>query len=244
VKRPGVRGLVGATIAVGAFSAALAIARPLFDSPPPPIETVAPGAPVPSGASRARGWLARIETRLAQRVPALAESDRIRLADTIVEEAFAASLDPLLVLALIEVESGFDPSALSGRGARGLMQLRPSTLRHEAARWRLPGSDPSDPVLNVKAGVRYYRRLLTAFRNHEELALMAYNAGPQRISGYLKAGEVPDRFRAYPKRVRAELRRLRHAFGGAEERVVATREPAAEPDEDDPEPEPSAERPE
>ncbi len=149
-----------------------------------------------------------MHAHLASRVPGLAERDRIRLAAAILEEAELAGLDPLFVLAVIEVESGYDPGALSERGARGLMQLRPSTLRHEAARSQLLGDDPSDPVLNVKAGVRYYLRLLNLFGS-QELALMAYNAGPNRISGYLRSGGVPDRFQAYPRRVHTEFKRLR-----------------------------------
>jgi len=66
----------------------------------------------------------------------------------------------------------------------------------------------------VQAGVRYLRRLLDAF-GHEEVALMAYNAGPNRILGYLREGEIPPRFHVYPRRVKAELRRLRRGSGGA-----------------------------
>ena len=88
------------------------------------------------------------------------------------------------------------------------MQLRPSTLRHEAERSQLDGEDPNDPVLNVRAGVRYFRRLVRAFGS-TDLALMAYNAGPNRILRYLEEdGEVPDRFLVYPKKVAGELKRL------------------------------------
>ncbi len=61
---------------------------------------------------------------------------------------------------------------------------------------------------NVQAGVHYLRRLLDAF-GREEVALMAYNAGPNRILGYLREGGIPERFHVYPRRVRAELHRLR-----------------------------------
>jgi soluble lytic murein transglycosylase-like protein len=129
----------------------------------------------------------------------------------ILEEAEAAGLDPLFVLAVIEVESAFDPEARSFRGALGLMQLRPSTLRSELQRARLADGDASDPVVNVRGGVRYYRRLLRIFKS-QDAALMAYNAGPKRISGYLKKGHVPERFRDYPRRVRAEVKRLRQGM--------------------------------
>jgi soluble lytic murein transglycosylase-like protein len=140
-------------------------------------------------------------------VPSLDVGERGRLAAVIVREAEEARLDPLLVLAVIEVESSFDADALSGAGARGLMQLREPTLRGELRRHGLEG-DPADPIDNVRAGVRYLRRLMDSFPG-EEVALMAYNAGPNRILGFLRAGEIPDRFRVYPRRVKAVLRRLR-----------------------------------
>jgi soluble lytic murein transglycosylase-like protein len=150
----------------------------------------------------------------------------VRLTAAILEEAELAGLDPLFVLAVIEVESGYDPAALSGRGAQGLMQLRPATLRGEAARSGLVGDDPNDPVFNVMAGVRYYHRLLRTFKSHD-LALMAYNAGPNRISGYLRAGEVPERFHVYPRRVHSEFERLRRKLALEPWAVAAARRPGA-----------------
>jgi hypothetical protein len=50
---------------------------------------------------------------------------------------------------------------------------------------------------------------------------MAYNAGPNRILGYLRAGEIPERFREYPRKVRAEARRLRRSFGGELDAALA-----------------------
>jgi soluble lytic murein transglycosylase-like protein len=118
-------------------------------------------------------------------------------------------LDPVLVLAIIEVESSWDPDAVSERDARGLMQLRRSALEGEARGGRLPSADPHDPLVNVRAGIRYYARLLRRFRD-ADLALVAYNAGPNRLSGYLRAeAGLPQRFWDYPLRVRREERRLR-----------------------------------
>jgi soluble lytic murein transglycosylase-like protein len=179
-----------------------------------------PFAPAPHSRPRAAaqrepgpaGLVARLDGRLEARIPALAADDRRALARTIVLEAVEARLDPLLVLAMIEVESAFDPAALSERGARGLMQLRVPTMRRELERHGLELDDPHDPVANVQAGVRYLRRLLDAF-GREEVALMAYNAGPNRILAYLRDGEIPERFHAYPRRVKSALGRLRRALG-------------------------------
>jgi soluble lytic murein transglycosylase-like protein len=158
------------------------------------------------------GWVQRVVERLELRMPALGEGDRRTLARTLVVEAEAARIDPLLVLALIEIESSYDPEARSVRGASGLMQLREPTLRREVERAGLELLDPRDPATNLRAGIRYLRRLLDAF-GREDVALMAYNAGPNRILGYLREdGGIPERFHVYPRKVRAEVRRLRQVF--------------------------------
>ncbi len=228
---PTARGCAGAVIALGTLAATLLAPRTLSDqavAPPPPAMLPGGGcgltSPCPPPGRDA--WFDRVQAQLASRIPGLAERDRVRLALAILDEAERAALDPVFVLAIIEVESGYDPDALSDRGARGLMQLRPSTLLHEAERSRLVGTDPHDPVLNVRAGIRYFRRLLHVFRS-EELALMAYNAGPNRISGYLKAGGIPERFRAYPQRVGAEVTRLRRALAIDAAAAVAQRDDEA-----------------
>jgi soluble lytic murein transglycosylase len=215
VRPPRTRGVLGALLAVAAVAVTLGISTPLSDGIRPLLRAerqprdCALDRPCfdPSQAA----WVDRLDAQLAVRVPGLLAAERSRLAETIVAEAAEARIDPLLVLALIEVESSFDLDALSGRGARGLMQLRPTTMRREAERSGIEFGDPHEPVAIVQAGVRYLRRLLDAF-GREELALMAYNAGPNRILAYLRAGDIPQRFQAYPRRVNAELRRLRRTF--------------------------------
>ncbi len=172
------------------------------------------------------GLVERVDAQLAPRMPQIEDLDRRLLARTIVGEAQAARVDPLLVLALIEIESGFDLGAMSGRGARGLMQLRETTMRREVQRAGLSYDGPHDPITNVQAGVRYLRRLLDAF-GREDVALMAYNAGPNRILGYMREGAIPDRFRVYPRRVKAEVRRLRRSMEAPT--MVASAPPVAAP---------------
>ncbi|HEY6100992.1 MAG TPA: lytic transglycosylase domain-containing protein [Anaeromyxobacter sp.] len=68
-------------------------------------------------------------------------------------------------------------------------------------------------VANVRAGVRYLRRLVRAF-GEIDVALMAYNAGPNRILRHMRRGPIPDRFHAYPRKLKGELERLRRALAG------------------------------
>jgi soluble lytic murein transglycosylase-like protein len=204
------RGIAGAFLASGAFAVTLLAPVRVHEGPRPlvPAELEPVARPGRSNDPSPVGFLATLERDLAGRMPAVDSATRRALARTVVAEAEVARIDPLLVLALIEVESSFDSGAVSRRGAQGLMQLRGPTMRRERERAGLPPADPADPVANVQSGVRYLRRLLDAFKR-EDVALMAYNAGPNRILGYLREGRIPDRFHAYPRKVRSELRRLR-----------------------------------
>ncbi len=90
-------------------------------------------------------------------------------------------IDALLIAAVVEVESNFDPTAISPRGAVGLMQILPSTAS-------LSREVLLDPSANIDHGARYLRRLLKRFEGDLELALAAYNAGPTAVRRF---GGVP-----------------------------------------------------
>ena len=89
-----------------------------------------------------------------------------------------AGVDPRLVDALITVESGYNPRALSSKGAIGMMQLMPGTAR------RLSVRDPFDPEQNVRGGVRELSRLLGRYSGNIAMALAAYNAGEGAVAKY------------------------------------------------------------
>lgn len=97
----------------------------------------------------------------------------------LVEEAAGKNrLDAALLHALITTESGYNPRAVSRKGAMGLMQLMPGT----ACRYGV--SDAFDPVQNVHAGARYLGDLLQMFNQDLNLALAAYNAGEKSVIKY------------------------------------------------------------
>jgi soluble lytic murein transglycosylase-like protein len=98
--------------------------------------------------------------------------------DLIQEAAALHHVDPALVRAVVQVESGFDPAAVSVAGAQGLMQLMPELSAE------LGVKDPFDPRENIMAGTRYLAQLLTAYDANLELALAGYNAGPGRVEQY------------------------------------------------------------
>lgn len=137
-----------------------------------------------AGRKRAVGeqqWLATRITRPSEFDPLIAHA------------ANDHSLDPRLVKSVMLVESGFNPSAVSPKGARGLMQLMPETAsRHGAV-------NVHDPAQNIAAGTRYLSHLLNLFDGNLEKSLAAYNAGEGAVARY---GGIPpyDETRNYVRR--------------------------------------------
>jgi hypothetical protein len=97
---------------------------------------------------------------------------------TIVEAAKKFDVDAALVSAVIKAESDFNPRERSNKGARGLMQLMPSTAE------RFGVTNAFDPAANIYGGVRYLRWLLETFKGNADLAVAAYNAGEGNVWKY------------------------------------------------------------
>jgi soluble lytic murein transglycosylase-like protein len=91
-------------------------------------------------------------------------------------------VDSALVKAVIHAESGYNPNAVSPKGAQGLMQLMPKTAQG------LKVVDSMNPSDNIRGGVRYLRFLLDTFKGNESLALAAYNCGMGSVAKY---GGIP-----------------------------------------------------
>ncbi len=125
--------------------------------------------------------------------------DSFALRRLVNDGAARSGLSPVLVSAIVQIESHGDPAAVSRSGAQGLMQLMPAT----AATYGVVNA--FDPEANVLGGCRYMHDLLDRYHNNVPLALAAYNAGPGAVDA--SRGIPPfAETRAYVARVTAAAR--------------------------------------
>lgn len=115
-------------------------------------------------------WLARQRNRVS------------KFDDIIYKYSDRLEIDPILVKAIIQVESGFDPMTVSHKGARGLMQLMPGTAK------RFNVTKVHDPEQNIRGGIEYLALLLKMFPHDLSKAIAAYNAGENAV---LRYGGIP-----------------------------------------------------
>ena len=139
-----------------------------------------------------------------------------RFHSIIVQAAEYYKIEADMIKAIIMAESGFDPNAVSRKGARGLMQLMPATAQ------ALGVEDPMDPEQNIDGGVRYFKDLKKQFGGNIILTLAAYHAG---ISKVKRCGGVPqsEETRHYIRRVLQYYTTYKEA-----ENTEAAHEPAAQ----------------
>ncbi len=125
----------------------------------------------------------------------------------IAQVAAEENLPAALVHAVVATESGYDPQAVSPKGAVGLMQLMPAT----AERFGVPRAARTDPARNLRAGARYLGWLLNTFHGDLELALAGYNAGEGAVQKY--GNQVPP-YRETQQYVRRVIHHLARSAGG------------------------------
>jgi soluble lytic murein transglycosylase-like protein len=95
-------------------------------------------------------------------------------------------VDPDLIRAIVQVESNFNPYAVSTKGAKGLMQLIPATAQ------RFGVSNSFDPQANLDGGIRYLKYLMEMFKGDLQLSLAAYNAGENRVGRDRRVPPIPE----------------------------------------------------
>ena len=114
--------------------------------------------------------------------PASSGRNAANINELVEQTASRYQVDPELIHAIIRVESGYDPKAVSNKGAMGLMQLIPATAQ------RFGVANPFDPKQNLDGGVNYLKHLLDLFGGDLNLSLAAYNAGEHTVQ---RSGGIP-----------------------------------------------------
>jgi len=128
---------------------------------------------------------------LQREAKGVTEVSMMALAETIYEEATRYDYDPKFLLALISIESSFQTSSVSPRGAMGLMQLMPYVAEAIAPQLNIEWHGEGmlfDPLINIKLGSYYLNQLIRDFK-HLELALVAYNYGPTYVKSRIERKE-------------------------------------------------------
>ena len=132
--------------------------------------------------------------------PALNPAPPLSLEEMINSASSENYIDRDLIHSVIRAESGFNPHAVSPKGAQGLMQLMPETAA------MLGVKNAMDPATNIAGGARYLRELLERYNNDLIKALAAYNAGPQRVEQYHGVPPYPETH-AYVARIIRDFNR-------------------------------------
>jgi soluble lytic murein transglycosylase-like protein len=151
-----------------------------------------PTSEVPRATATRAVWVVKVDTRTGKLVRTIMAPKPAAGADTgsemrglVAEAARNFDVNPLLVDSVIQVESNYNPFAVSPKGAQGLMQLMPGTAQ------RFGVTDSFDPKQNIEAGVRYLKFLQDTFQD-DRLAIAAYNAGEKAVAKYKDVPPYPE----------------------------------------------------
>jgi soluble lytic murein transglycosylase-like protein len=159
--------------------------------------------------------------RVVQTASGRALSPSAAFAPAVERIAAEQALPPELIHSVIKVESNYNPSAVSPKGAMGIMQLVPETAR------RFGVSDAFNPVENIQGGARYLKYLLDLYHGNYPLALAAYNAGEAAVARH---GGIPPyaETRNYVDGVRKELGKAAAGLASAKQEAGGSVQSAGE----------------
>ncbi len=138
----------------------------------------------------------------------LSKGERSYIAYLITKQAEAYNIDPLLIVALIQVESSFRQNVMSYKGAKGLMQLMPKTAEYiniKADKGIRDLDDIYNLETNIILGVAYLNYLLEKMDGNLEYALIAYNMGPRNLYNAIQSNNIP---KVYSNKVQREYNRI------------------------------------
>lgn len=155
----------------------------------------------------ARAYAAYVLRVTRDRLPEAYKARAPRIAQVLIEEANRQKMDPLFVMAMIEHESQFRPTARGSHGEIGLMQIKPSTAQWLATRHAAKNTTVTsvaqlqkmlaNPTFNIRCGVAYLAALKKSFRDTPELYLAAYNRGPGSVRALLRSEDENDKHAAH-----------------------------------------------
>ena len=199
--------------------------------------------PAPDVAWRAV-WVVKVDTRTGKLVRSLVAAPKMAASWTsaepapdvralVAEAAKNFDVNPLLVDSVIQVESNYNPFAVSPKGAQGLMQLMPGTAQ------RFGVTDSFDPKQNIEAGVRYLKFLQDTFQD-DRLAIAAYNAGEKAVSRYRDVPPYPETV-SYVAKVGKKFGQAKRAAQNSNETSSETKREAKNAEEPKPAPTPADE---
>ena len=135
-------------------------------------------------------WVVKVDTKTGKLIrtltaPKPSPGTSAEVHSLVADAAKNFDVNPLLVDSVIQVESNYNPFAVSAKGAQGLMQLMPSTAQ------RFGVTNTFDPKQNIEAGVRYLKFLQDTFQD-DRLAIAAYNAGEKAVAKYKDVPPYPE----------------------------------------------------
>jgi soluble lytic murein transglycosylase-like protein len=179
-------------------------------------------------------WVVKVDTRSGKLVrtlvaPKPAPGSDIDVRGLVAEAAKSFDVNPLLVDSVIQVESNYNPFAVSPKGAQGLMQLMPSTAQ------RFGVTDSFDAKQNIEAGVRYLKLLQDTFQD-DRLAIAAYNAGEKAVAKYKDVPPYPETVSYVAKvgKKYGQAKRAAQESNDTKHEAKNAEEPKATPTEEEP----------